>query len=182
MHPIETKTHPNAGTPWGDHVRRETLYKLYASVGPSGKPAVSRIAEMTGIPKQTLSGWFIKENTGKTNYLTADDKAEIELTARTQWDERKQAWHEKVGRLADKSMNRLDREIDDGEGRTIQALSISTGILIDKAGALMGDPIGQRHRVDINQQVRVEHRVIVLPEKRPVPIPVRAEVLEEEER
>ena len=57
-----------------------------------------------------------KKNTGKTNYLTADDKAEIELTARTQWDERKQAWHEKVGCLADKSMNRLDREIDDGEG------------------------------------------------------------------
>ena len=46
----------------------------------------------------------------------------------------------------------------------------------------MGDPIGQRHRVDINQQVRVEHRVIILPGKRPVPIPVRAEVIEQEER
>jgi len=180
MHPIALKTQPNPFTPWGDDVRRETLYKLYASVSPSGKPAVSRIAELTGIPKQTLSGWFIKESTGKTNFLTDEDKAEIELTARTEWDERKQAWHEKVGKLAEKSMNRLDTEMDEGEGRTIQALSISTGILIDKAGALMGDPIGQRHRVDISQQVSVEHRVVILPAKRMALFPANAEIVDEE--
>ena len=153
----------------------------------NGHAPVCAIAKQFDVPHATVSQWHLRLNQGKETELLSDEEIEqIEILAKSEWT----AAVHKTRSLALDNMVSVhekmrDTLIDDGNGsfsaRDSQSVSMAVKEITKAAFDVYGAPIGTKQLdVNVNGRVAIEQtvRIVELPAKRDVEIPVNATVIE----
>ena len=153
----------------------------------NGHAPVCAIAKQFDVPHATVSQWHLRLNQGKETELLNDEEIEqIEILAKSDWTEAVQ----KTRSLALDNMVKVhetmrDTLIDDGNGsfsaRDAQSVSMAVKEVTKAAFDVYGAPIGTKQLdVNVNGRVAIENtvRIVELPAKREVELPLTAEVIE----
>ena len=145
-------------------VVRDALRRLYISQVPGCSPRWSLVSRAVGIPRKTLSDWFFKEDTGKTQLLSEDDHHAISVLRGEEWNETKQNWLAEMGELVQDTLRSVHGAVKDSKAQDAKNLAVTMGISIDKAMQLAGDATG-RQQIDVNVNTTVKKQVARLPAK-----------------
>jgi len=154
----------------------------------NGHAPVCAIAKQFDVPHTTVSQWHLRLNQGKESELLNDEEIEqIEIIAKSEWA----AAVHKTRSLALDNMVSVHEKMrdtlkDDGSGsysaRDTQSVSMAVKEITKAAYDVYGAPIGTKQvDVNVNGRVAIEQtvRIVELPEKRGVELPLTAEVIEE---
>ena len=153
----------------------------------NGHAPVCAIAKQFDVPHATVSQWHLRLNQGKETELLNDEEiSEIEIIAQSEWT----AAVHKTRSLALDNMVKVHEKMrdtltDDGDGtysaRDTQSVSMAVKEVTKAAFDVYGAPIGTKQLdVNVNGRVAIEQtvRIVELPAKRDVEIPLTAEIIE----
>jgi len=153
----------------------------------NGHAPVCAIAKQFDVPHATVSQWHLRLNQGKETELLNDEEIEqIEIMAKSEWT----AAVQKTRSLALDNMVSVHEKMsdtlkDDGNGsfsaRDAQSVSMAVKEITKAAYDVYGAPIGTKQLdVNVNGRVAIEQtvRIVELPVKREIEIPVNVTVIE----
>tara|TARA_R110000751_G_scaffold144584_1_gene248183 strand:- start:8 stop:526 length:519 start_codon:yes stop_codon:yes gene_type:complete len=153
----------------------------------NGHAPVCAIAKQFDVPHATVSQWHLRLNQGKETELLSDEEiSEIEIMAKSEWTE---AVHRTRSLALDNMVSvhekMSDTLKDDGNGsfsaRDAQSVSMAVKEVTKAAFDVYGAPIGTKQLdVNVNGRVAIEQtvRIVELPVKREIEIPVNVTVIE----
>ena len=148
----------------------------------NGHAPVIAISDHYDLPHSTVAMWHSALKRGDLDHLISPDEVEaIEVIGKSEWTQALTKTRAKSLSNMVLIHDRMGQALeDDGNERSVMQLSVALDKVTNVAHNVHSLPIGKQ-AVDVNVSGVVEHavKIIELPTKKPVSIPVKAEVISE---